>query len=288
MQEPPVSILPVSVGYSRHDIQHDHPVHEFFYSLNGSGRQFVRTQTYTMQPGELYFFPPGVTHLCSATAEGVVAEGVVVFLHDRVFSADIYGDEESRLTLDHLRYRAGNGQHRVPMTAATSGAVERVMRALAEEAARNTPGHRAALKAGVQQVLLHVLRDPDILPHVQRKLQAGDATERLWKVFHLVENHYMNPLRITEAARAACMSRSHFHAVFRRATGQTFIDYLNAFRVRMAVRMLRESDMRITEVAGACGFNSLSSFYPCFRRQTGMTPRDLRRKTHGQLSDAPG
>ena len=61
----------------------------------------------------------------------------------------------------------------------------------------------------------------------------------------------------------------------------TFIEYLNRHRVRMASRMLAESDAAIVDIGNACGFESLSYFYKRFRQIAGLPPRAWRLKRAG-------
>ncbi|MEM9397592.1 MAG: helix-turn-helix transcriptional regulator, partial [Pseudomonadota bacterium] len=61
----------------------------------------------------------------------------------------------------------------------------------------------------------------------------------------------------------------------------SFFDYINQFRVREAAHMLRQPDCRfpaILDVALSVGFNSTSTFYTAFKKETGQTPAKYRRE----------
>jgi len=57
------------------------------------------------------------------------------------------------------------------------------------------------------------------------------------------------------------------------------IAYLNEFRLKQAVQMLIETNMQITEICFACGFNHISYFGKLFRQYYGMSPK-MFRKNH--------
>lgn len=56
----------------------------------------------------------------------------------------------------------------------------------------------------------------------------------------------------------------------------TFFDYVNRWRIKEAMPLLRESDEQVTNIAYDVGFNSRSSFYNAFKKETGQTPSQYR------------
>jgi transcriptional regulator GlxA family with amidase domain len=72
------------------------------------------------------------------------------------------------------------------------------------------------------------------------------------------------------------MAAAAFSRWFKRATGRTFIAYLQELRVANACRLLIESERGITAIAHDSGFTNLSNFNRCFRRLRGTTPREYR------------
>ena len=78
---------------------------------------------------------------------------------------------------------------------------------------------------------------------------------------------------LAEVARAACLSPYHFHRAFRCAFGVPPHDYLTELRIAQAASFLRtDPGMSVTQVAGAVGFESPTSFAHLFRRHTGVSP----------------
>ncbi len=58
--------------------------------------------------------------------------------------------------------------------------------------------------------------------------------------------------------------------------GRSFFDYVNSWRIKDAVTRLTTTDETTLMIALDVGFNSRSSFYKAFKRETGKTPRDIR------------
>lgn len=59
--------------------------------------------------------------------------------------------------------------------------------------------------------------------------------------------------------------------------GQSFIDYLNDYRLTMASRMLVASEASVLSIAQEVGIDNMSYFNRVFKRKFGMTPRDFRK-----------
>lgn len=92
-----------------------------------------------------------------------------------------------------------------------------------------------------------------------------------------IEATCSEPLSLGELARLAGLSPFHFLRVFRRATGTTPHQYVIGARLRLALRLLLDTDLPVTRIAFDTGFQDLSNFNHTFRRSVGCTPRAYRR-----------
>jgi len=80
------------------------------------------------------------------------------------------------------------------------------------------------------------------------------------------------PIKVEDAAKAACLSTFHFHRVFVQAFGISPHQFLRNFRLLRAGQMLRSSDLPVTEIAHRVGFQSLGSFGTAFNKEYGVAP----------------
>lgn len=79
----------------------------------------------------------------------------------------------------------------------------------------------------------------------------------------------------------SCAAQLKYHPVyvsrvFKKETGVTFIDYLTNYRMSMAKKWLKESDMKISEIAERLNYSSSTGFIRTFRKLTGITPGQYR------------
>jgi AraC-like DNA-binding protein len=99
---------------------------------------------------------------------------------------------------------------------------------------------------------------------------------RVIEAIRRVESDPSRPVRLSELAALACMSRYHFLRVFRRLTGLTPYQYVLSSRMRRAALGLVSSRRPVFDVALDAGFADLSTFNSRFRATFGLTPTQYR------------
>ena len=113
----------------------------------------------------------------------------------------------------------------------------------------------------------------------------GNSAEpvRIWKARNFIHAHSTEELSLGKVARAANTSPNYFSEKFKESTGTTFVQYVARTRFEKAVARLREGDLRVSEIAFATGFQSLSQFNRTFKKFAGKSPTEyraaVRRKT---------
>lgn len=95
---------------------------------------------------------------------------------------------------------------------------------------------------------------------------------RLKRVQDLIEADVSRPLSLADLAACAGLSRMHFAAEFRAATGMRPHEYVVRKRIQRAQEILRSSAMPLVEVALSVGFQTQAHFTTIFRRILGETP----------------
>jgi AraC family transcriptional regulator len=109
-----------------------------------------------------------------------------------------------------------------------------------------------------------------------RVYRGGLSPAKLRKIEELVQEKMEEDLSLKEMARAVGLSTTHFSQVFRNTTGQTPHRCLLRYRVRRAKEMLRSAEMRVLDVAIACGFKTQQHFARVFREMCGASPTEYR------------
>ncbi|GEM_PF-161079 len=80
-----------------------------------------------------------------------------------------------------------------------------------------------------------------------------------------------------DVAQLSGFSTYYFSRVFKKYANESFSEFLNRSRIRKAVRLLRVSDVPVTEIAFSAGFQSISNFNKVFRSTLGCSPLEYRK-----------
>ena len=92
-----------------------------------------------------------------------------------------------------------------------------------------------------------------------------------------IERNLGDPeLNVQSIAKRVGVHRTSLPRLFQETYGQTTSDYILEKRLQSACQQLRGTTRKVSEVAGMCGFENLSSFSRSFRRHVGLSPTAYR------------
>lgn len=102
-------------------------------------------------------------------------------------------------------------------------------------------------------------------------------SEKHRKILSYIRSRCFEEITLESAAAEFHMVPKYFSRYFRDAFHITFTDYVNRLRLEKALELLRETELPVTEIALAAGFNSCSYFNKRFHAVYGKTPTQYRR-----------
>ena len=111
------------------------------------------------------------------------------------------------------------------------------------------------------------------------RLQNGNRAEpvEIWRARKFIEEHSSEELSLTKVAQAVNISGNYLSEKFKNVTGVNFVEYVARVRFEKACDLLENGDRRISEIAFAVGFQSLSQFIRVFKKLSGKSPTQYRR-----------
>ncbi|MCX6984952.1 MAG: helix-turn-helix transcriptional regulator, partial [Lentisphaerae bacterium] len=124
-------------------------------------------------------------------------------------------------------------------------------------------------------LLLCSKKDPDGYGNARKDTKMASV------VRHEIENAYedgRNIIGIRNLLRALGMSYEHLCRIFTREYGISPLSYLNALKIGRARLLLKNSSISISETAYRVGFEKTSYFIHLFKKMTGLTPSEFRRR----------
>lgn len=100
--------------------------------------------------------------------------------------------------------------------------------------------------------------------------------KRLNDTLEYVEAHIMQDVDFDKIEQISCLSRYNFQKVFSILAGLSFGEYIRNRRFSHTVYLLKESDMKIIDIAFQIGYESSDAFSASFKKLYGYTPSYLR------------
>ena len=97
--------------------------------------------------------------------------------------------------------------------------------------------------------------------------------ERIQAMLSYIHNQYMHPMCLADIAQAGNVSVGECCRGFKEVVCKSPNEYLAEYRILRSKELLRGTELSVTEVSGAVGFNSVSHFIQCFKKMTGVTPK---------------
>jgi AraC-like DNA-binding protein len=146
-----------------------------------------------------------------------------------------------------------------------------LVRLVGEESRAARSGRELVLTRLVEVLLIEALRSSsgdDAPPGLLR----GLADQRLARAMRQMHNDPARSWTMLQLAQKAALSRSSFFDRFTQAVGLPPMEYLLAWRMALAKKLLRQQDLALDEVAQRVGYSSASTFSTAFSRHVGQPP----------------
>ena len=90
------------------------------------------------------------------------------------------------------------------------------------------------------------------------------------------ENYHDSSLNSQRIADMIQMNNAYLGRMFKNSYGRSINDYINTCRLEESMRLLRQTDMSVEEIAQNVGFSNIKYFYVLFKKLTGITPATYR------------
>ena len=267
---------PLAVVWIRNHMDlplHTHDFVELVLILDGTAQHLLPEGGFEIAAGNVFVIQPGTPH-GYACARGLELINV---LYDP-YRLHLSFEDLSSLSGFHALFnldRPSRVPHPFQSRLFLAPPLLREMTELAKQLAAELRMREAGYKSMSVALLARMIVR---LSRAQTQMTASGPQTLLGinRTITFIENHFEQPLRIEDlAARAGTCARS-LQRHFLRALGASPVEYVNRLRVKKASELLLETDMNITEVAGAVGIEDSNYFSRLFHRLAGISPSGYR------------
>lgn len=145
----------------------------------------------------------------------------------------------------------------------------------------------AALKMGVVDYLLKPIEQNKLMEALEKAVkklpnvpeETSLNAERIVNcAMEYIKNNCDKEITRSKLSEMFYIHQDYFSHIFKEKTGYSFIEYLIKIRMDKAKTILSRTDLPLTNVAVAVGYSNTAHFGKHFKRETGMTPREYRKK----------
>lgn len=106
---------------------------------------------------------------------------------------------------------------------------------------------------------------------------SNAASDVSLQLVSFLENNFTRPISVEFLSKELGINRSYVNQILKKNLKTSLPAYLNTLRLQHAVELLEETEMRIVDIADACGFDSLRTFNRRFKAAYNVNPRDYRK-----------
>ena len=250
--------------------EHTHDYIEIVYMCSGNTTHIINGREINLAAGELLFLSRHAKHKIMRAEEQDIAVNFIVMPEFFENALSVIGSEETPLKKFISDSLTGSGgpdylHFKVSEVMPVQNLVENLIWTLLHDVGYK----RSIYKATMELLFLHLLGDADYLVY--------DTSEdgAVLQVLRYIEDNYRNG-SLSEAAEILHYDLYWLSREIKRKTGRNYTDFVQDKRLSQAVFYLTNTNMKISDIAIAVGYDNTSYFHRLFSARYGVSPKKYR------------
>lgn len=235
------------------NIQHSHDFCEILYVAGGAGEAILEGKKFRLAPGDLVVVNPGTLHEERSDAKAPLR---LIFLAIRDFA--VPGLPAGCLSQEKYRVLSC-GEYRYKM--------DIYLRELLQETSSQIEFYQEISQGLVSALLVLVMRLIRINPEDEAAL-----SQECQKIKEYLDQNFTSPITLDSLSDTVYISKHYLSHLFKEQTGVSPIKYLTSKRMEKACELLSETELPVSEVSKAVGYENPLYFSQVFKRIYGISP----------------
>jgi AraC-like DNA-binding protein/mannose-6-phosphate isomerase-like protein (cupin superfamily) len=275
-EKTPSNTQPIYVGLGtlRHPVQYAHLHHgvEIGAVKSGNGMLYYSGKFYPMKPGDVYFVNSMHPHSHGTTGPGTMD---LIYIQIKQEAVILVPPPKNDLRLyEPFWYPPGVLPPVIRKPNRLHADVLSAYRLF------QTSPQLSSLRAWVHVLSALISLAETMEPLIRESHQnlAHPQRENIMRALQFIHDRYLDPISVEDMASQCNLSVSHFSHIFTQVMQISPVEYRNKLRITRSCEQLATTNIKVSAIALECGFNSLSQFNELFRRITGASPNELRKK----------
>lgn len=253
---------------------HFHPEYELTYIVKSNGIRFVGDSVMEFEKGDLVLLGSNLPHCWkNMETQNEQAESVVV-----QWKNDLLGngwlDASEFLPIKKVLMSAARG------IKFDSSSNEKAM-LLLNKMPELPPFEKVIALLTILNFLAasknyELLSAPNFSPKLNQK-----TSNNIDRIQGYVAKNYRSRITLKDVSSLVAMTEETFCRFFKKSFNKSFFTFLNEYKVKLACKLLIESNKQVSEIAFECGYESLPFFYRQFKKFMGCSPLVYQKKYKG-------
>jgi AraC-like DNA-binding protein len=259
---------------------HYHNNFEISFITEGSGKRIVGDSIEEFQPGDLAFIGPNLPHVWISDKETRMLSKRTLEMVFLQFNLNVLSDQLLSLPeFSNIKRALKLSERGIQIIGDTLNQVSEVMLQL------------PYLKSFERMIHFFILMDligksktnVRLASKEYLKIRFTTGNKRIASIHEYLMNNYREEVNLNKLAGLVNMAEGSLCRFFKMNMGITIFEYLNKIKTEFACKLLMDPDLSIMEVCFDSGFNNISHFNKQFKKITGVTPSEYRKRFKGLL-----
>lgn len=239
---------------------HYHNYYELFYLEYGECNYAIESASFKLRANQLVIVSPLTMHITSYEQKST--RKILSFSTD--FIAPVFADYLSKSKNPYIFYNDKSGE------------LLNLLDNITKELQFPDELSKKIAQSYLTIMLKHILRFPADSSYFRNGIENH---AHAYKLLDYVHSNYQNDIGIKDLSELLGYTPNYISKIFSNTVGMSFRKYLLLQRTKAAEALLLSSNMTITDIAYAVGFNDSNYFSTIFKNKYGITPSEYRKQS---------
>jgi AraC-like DNA-binding protein len=269
--------FPFSIDILEHDYEvpvHVHDCTELVIILAGKSVHIVDNQEYQLKAGDVFIVNSGSEHGYKDVHRLELAN--LMFDYGRLVDRDTELKQlpgfQILFILEPFFRKDHKFQSRLELNPKSLNFVKELLDKLAKEYEEQTSGFKQVIQAYFLTLIAYLSRQ-----YSENKNIASSKLISLSNAITYMESNYLGPINISSVAAIAYLSTRQFTRIFKSNFAMSPKEYIIWLRFNYACKLMRSSNLNISQIAMESGFSDISFFSRQFKNKFGISPKEYRK-----------
>lgn len=263
------------IRYGKFDmrVKHFHTQYEIFYIIEGERIFFFNNREYIARAGDLILVDTDLIHMTKSVQDSDEGHNRIILYisKDKMASYDQMYPELQLVSFFHDYYGVYH------MNREQQAMLLTLFRNLRHALNNKERNYRLGIDLDILSCFFKLMSQIRMQKNEFHSDNENSKYKAAYKIADYLSRNCERPISLDELSARFFLSKHYICRIFKDVTGYTITEYTNIHRIRKAKRYLEETDMSISEITFALGYESLTYFEKMFKKYMTISPLKYRK-----------